>query len=150
MIGFILLKGSLAIPDGMSTAIIGLFFGMICGLFYYQHYYKTYFWFISLGGGLILTFISQFFFMRQHPSDDASSLRLTVAEFAIPFVLTLLLNHGLYLIKITKRKKRRRQRPESHSRTANSRFFDSPDGIDRDVPETNSTDRLLAGKERAK
>ena len=128
MLGFILLRGKeLAVPDGVSTAIIGLFFGLICGLFYYQHYYKNYFWFISLGGGLILTFLSQFFFARHFTADDASSLRLTIAEFTIPFLLTILLNHGLYLIKKSKRKKRRRQRNEGHSKAAKSRFFDSPD-----------------------
>ena len=126
--GFILLKGKeLAVPDGVSTAIIGLFFGLICGLFYYQHYYKNYFWFISLGGGLILTYISQYVFMHRFTADDVNSLRLTIIGFAFPFFLTLLLNHGLYMIKKSKRKRRRRQRNEGHTRAQNTRFFDSPD-----------------------
>ena len=148
--GFILLKGSLAIPDGASTAIIGLFFGLICGLFYYQHYYKTYFWFISLGGGLVLTYISQFFFMRLATDDDASSLRLTIAEFAVPFLMTLLLNYGLYAIKKNKRKKRKHQSDEGHSRAANTRFFDSPDSIHREEVENIRDNSALTGKDFVK
>jgi hypothetical protein len=131
MTGFILLKGTgVAVPDSASTAIIGLFFGMICGLFYYQHYYKTYYWFISLGGGLILTYISQLFFARMMTNDDASSLRITIAEFAVPFLMTLVLNHGLYLIKKNKTKKRKHQHDERRLRALNFRFFDSPDSIE--------------------
>jgi hypothetical protein len=146
MTAFILLKGKdLAIPDGASTAIIGLFFGLICGLFYYQHYYKTYFWFISLGGGLALTYISQFFFVRLITDDDASALRLTIAEFIVPFVFTLILNHGLYLIKKNKRKKRKHQRNEGHTRALNTRFFDSPDSIVHDSIESQNSNQVLSG-----
>jgi hypothetical protein len=119
MIGFVLLRGKeFSIPDGVSTAIIGLFFGLVCGLFYYQHYYKPWFWVISLAGGLILTDISNWVFMHNGLADDDSAIRLTIASFAIPFVLTLALNHGLYLIKIKKRKTRSRRKLHSH-------FFDT-------------------------
>ncbi|SRR5579883_1129885 len=121
MIAFILLRGKdFSLPDSVSTAIIGLFFGLICGLFYYQHYYKQYYWAFSLAGGLILTYLSHHFFMRYFTIDDDSSLRLTIASFAAPFVLTLALNQALYYIKKQKRKKRTKRREHS-------RFFDTVD-----------------------
>ncbi|HET6401751.1 MAG TPA: hypothetical protein VFH95_10165 [Candidatus Kapabacteria bacterium] len=108
MIAFILLRGrQFSLPDSVSAAIIGLFFGLICGLFYYQHYLKPWFWVFSLGGGLILTIISNAAFARLRAEDNALGLGTTIASFAIPFVLTLALNHGLHLIKRKKRTKRK-------------------------------------------
>ena len=121
MIAFVLLRGKdFSIPDGVSTAIVGLFFGLVAGLFYYQHYYKPWFWVFSLVGGLVLTDLSNWFFMHYITTDDDSAVRLTIASFAIPFVLTLVLNHGLYLIKQKKRKSRSRRKHHSH-------FFDTVD-----------------------
>lgn len=108
MIAFILLRGrQFTMPDGVSAAIIGLFFGLICGLFYYQHYLKPWFWAFSLGGGLILTIVSNAAFATLRNEDDAAGIGFTIASFAIPFILTLALNHGLHLIKRSKRKRRK-------------------------------------------
>lgn len=116
MIAIILLRvgKDFSIPDGVSAAIIGLFFGLVCGLFYYQHYYKPYFWAFSLLGGLLLTIISNAVFARFRAEDDVLGLGMTIASFAIPFVLTLVLNHGMYLMKRRKRKRRkiRREHPQ--------------------------------------
>ncbi len=114
MTAFILLSvgKAFSIPDGASAAIIGLFFGLICGLFYYQHYLKPYFWGFSLGGGLILTIISNAAFAKLRNADDAAGIGFTIASFAIPFLLTLALNHGLHLIKRSKRRRRKVVRHE--------------------------------------
>ena len=50
--------------------------------------------------------------------DDAKAIWLTIATFGVPFLLTLALNHGLYYIKKSKRKKRTKLRPSA-------RFFDT-------------------------
>ena len=113
MIGYILLRGKdFTLPDEVSTAIVGVFFGLVCGLFYYQHYYRNYYWWFSIIGGLILTFISQKVIDRPGTSDDASIER-TIASFLVPFVLTLLLNQALYFVKHSKRKKRRHKKTHS-------------------------------------
>ncbi|HEY3874666.1 MAG TPA: hypothetical protein VGM92_04265 [Candidatus Kapabacteria bacterium] len=118
MIAFLLLRGKeFSLPDGVSTGLIGLFFGVLCGLFYYQHYLKPYFWIFSLAGGLIFTEICHQIFLGQFTANDTSAMRLTIASFAVPFILTLALNHGLYYLK---RKKRRRRR----IRKTDSNFFD--------------------------
>ena len=96
-----------SLPDGVSAAIIGLFFGLICGLFYYQHYYKSYFWAFSLGGGLILTIISNAIFARLRTADNTIGLTSTIASFLIPFALTMALNHGLQFVKRSKRKRKK-------------------------------------------
>jgi hypothetical protein len=131
MIGFILLKGKdFAIPDGISLGIIGLFFGLIAGLFYYQHYLKTWFWAFSLAGGAMFTYLFHRLLLRgegsmtDHPQgDDSISLVLTVASFIVPFVFTLALNHGLYLLK--RRKRQQRSRRKRHSN-----FFDTVNPAD--------------------
>jgi hypothetical protein len=111
MIGYILLRGKdFTLPDEVSTAIVGIFFGLVCGLFYYQHYYRNYFWWISIAGGLVLTFISQKLLDR--PGTETSVLG-TIASFVVPFLLTLALNHALYYVKRSKRKKHRRQKKHS-------------------------------------
>jgi hypothetical protein len=108
MIAFILLRGKeFSMPDGVSAAIIGIFFGLICGLFYYQHYYKPWFWAFSLSGGLILTILSNAAFAKLRNEDDVAGIGFTIASFAIPFILTLALNHGLHHIKRSKRKRRK-------------------------------------------
>ncbi len=108
MTAFILLHGKVfSIPDGVSAAIIGLFFGLICGLFYYQHYYKPWFWAFSFGGGLILTILSNAAFAHLRAADNVVGLGSTIASFAIPFLLTLALNHALHLVKRSKRRKRK-------------------------------------------
>jgi len=108
MIAFILLRGrQFSMPDGVSAAIIGLFFGLICGLFYYQHYLKPWFWAFSLGGGLILTILSNGIFAKLRNEDDMAGIAFTIASFAIPFLLTLAINHWLHLIKRSKRKRRK-------------------------------------------
>ncbi|HZK76593.1 MAG TPA: hypothetical protein VFD13_06765, partial [Candidatus Kapabacteria bacterium] len=80
----------------------------------YQHYLKPYFWAFSLGGGLILTILSNAAFSSFRAEDDALGLGTTIASFAIPFILTLALNHGLYLMKRRKRRRRktRREHPQ--------------------------------------
>ena len=117
MFAFILLTGKeFSLPDGASAAIIGLFFGLICGLFYYQHYAKPYFWAFSLGGGLILTLITNTLFSRLRADDNFIGIGSTIASFAIPFLLTLALNHGLHLIKRkthVKRKAHRKIAPQN-------------------------------------
>ncbi|HWF44728.1 MAG TPA: hypothetical protein VG537_08800 [Candidatus Kapabacteria bacterium] len=122
MFAYLLLRGKeFSLPDGISTAIIGLFFGLLCGLFYYEHYYKSYYWAFSLAGGLILTYLSHWIFSRSLASDnDTASIESTLLSFALPFLLTLGLNHGLYLIKRNKRKRRLK-------RKEHSRFFDTVD-----------------------
>ncbi len=111
MIAFLLSTGkTFSLPDGASAAIIGLFFGLICGLFYYQHYAKPYFWAFSLGGGLILTAISNILFTHLRAIDSYVGIGWTIASFAIPFLLTLGLNHGLHLIKRKSRTRRKLQR----------------------------------------
>jgi|GEM_PF-2534277 hypothetical protein len=119
MLAFIFLRvgKEFSMPDGVSAAIIGLFFGLICGLFYYQHYYKPYFWSFSLGGGLLLTILSNAIFAHLRTEDDAVGLGTTIASFAIPFLLTLALNHWLHLVKRSKRKRRK-------FRTEHTKFFD--------------------------
>jgi O-antigen/teichoic acid export membrane protein len=124
MIAFLLLRGKeFSLPDDVSAAIIGLFFGLICGLFYYQHYQKPYFWAFSLAGGLVFTLLSHAIFLKEFTVDDASGIQLTIASFAIPFALTLALNHGLYYLKRNKRKRRPRRR-ETDS------FFEMPASSD--------------------
>ena len=134
MLGYILLRGKeFSVPDGVSTAIVGLFFGLICGLFYYQHYYKPYYWAFSLGGGLVLTYISYWVFSRWVVAgDDGSSLQLTVVSIVLPFLLTLGLNHGLYLIKHRKRKRRLKRKKHSS-------FFDT---VNPGVPPAAPSDAL--------
>jgi hypothetical protein len=119
MVAYLFLVGKeFSLPEDVSVAIIGLFFGLICGLFYYQHYYKPYFWGISLLGGLIMTVISRSYFLKKYTTNDFSNILLTIASFGIPFILTMLLNQGLYYIKQTKRKQRSKQRRPA-------RFFDT-------------------------
>jgi hypothetical protein len=122
VIAFILLAPGKAfsLPDDVSAAIIGLFFGLVCGLFYYQHYYKPYFWGFSLVGGVFLTVVSHSFFLKKSSTDDLSAILLTIASFGIPFLLTMALNQGLYYFKKSKRKKRSKQRRPA-------RFFDTAD-----------------------
>jgi hypothetical protein len=120
MIAFILLRGKdFSIPDDVSTAIIGLFFGLVCGLFYYHHYLKPWYWWVSLAGGLVFTYIVNLA-IRHLTSLDPTSVEAILSSFIIPFVLTLLLNHALYLLKGRKRKQRRLRKSHSH-------FFDSVD-----------------------
>ncbi|MFI5201000.1 MAG: hypothetical protein ACHQNE_01255 [Candidatus Kapaibacterium sp.] len=135
MIAFILLRigQQFSIPDGASAAIIGLFFGLICGLFYYQHYLKPWFWAFSLGGGLILTIISNAAFAKLRNADDTAGIGFTIASFAIPFLLTLALNHGLHLLKRRKRRKRKVVRHE------HPQFFNALDE-DEGNPELSGRD----------
>ena len=122
MIAFIFLSPGkeFSLPEDVSAAIIGLFFGLIGGLFYYQHYYKPYFWVFSLAGGVFLTVISHSFFLKKFTTDDVSAIWLTIASFGIPFILTMALNQGLYYIKQNRRKKRSKLRRPA-------RFFDTTD-----------------------
>jgi hypothetical protein len=116
---FILLRGKdFAIPEGAAVAIIGLFFGLVAGLFYYQHYVKTWYWGISLAGGIVLATVFNMIFARISTNDDTAAIEQTIASFAIPLALTLLLNHGLYLLK-------RRKRKQHRNRKRHSKFFDS-------------------------
>ena len=122
MIGFILLRGKdFAIPDGVSTGIIGLFFGLVCGLFFYQRYYRSYYWFISLIGGLSLTYLFNALLLSGVSADEARALRLTIASFVIPFALTLALNYGLSRVK-------RRKRTKHNKRKMHSDFFNGVNG----------------------
>ncbi len=116
---FLVVGKEFSLPEDVSAAIIGLFFGLIGGLFYYQHYLKPYFWAFSLAGGLILTLLSHSFFLGKFTTDDVSAIWLTIASFGIPFVLTMALNHALYYVKHSKRKQRMKQRRPA-------RFFDTP------------------------
>src|SRR5579871_2797710 len=103
MLAFILLRGKdFSIPEPVSVIVVGLFFGLIAGLFYYQHYLKTWFWILSLVGGVSFTFIFHQIFLHAVIDDDTVSIERTVAAFAIPLALTLLLNHGLYILKLKK------------------------------------------------
>lgn len=104
-------------------AIIGLFFGLVAGLFYYQHYLKPWFWVFSLLGGIGLTSISTMIFARIPAADDTRAIEQTIASFAIPLALTLLLNHGFYIMKLRKRKQR-------EQRKRHSKFFDSVDAAE--------------------
>ena len=139
MIAFILLVPGKAfsLPDDVSAAIIGLFFGLVCGLFYYQHYYKPYFWGFSLLGGVVLTILSHSFFLKRSSSDDLGAILLTIASFGIPFILTMLLNQGLYYIKKSKRQKRSKQRRPA-------RFFDTTIHLG-DTGRSSKTEEDLAG-----
>ena len=110
-------KQTFSMPDSVSTGIIGLFFGLLCGLFYYQHYLKPWYWGISLAGGLILTEVFHSLFLGTFTLDDSSAMRLTIASFAVPFLLTLGLNHWLYHLKKKKQRRRRVRRTDTH-------FFD--------------------------
>lgn len=136
MIAYILLRGKeFAIPDSVSTAVIGLFFGLVCGLFFYQRYHRNYFWIISLAGGLIFTYGFHLFFVWQIGMDDTSSLTITLASFVIPFILTLALNYLLSLMKSRKRKKHSKQKIYSS-------IFDTavdPSGILRAEGKSNVT-----------
>ena len=124
MFTFILLRGKdFAIPEPAAVAIIGLFFGLVSGLFYYQHYLKSWFWAISLAGGIALASVFHMIFARMPTSDDTAAIEQTIASFAIPLALTLLLNHGLYLMKLRKRKQR-------ENRKRHSKFFDSVKATD--------------------
>ncbi len=115
MIAYILLKGKdFAIPDAISVGIIGLFFGLLTGLFYYQHYIKPWFWVITLAGGALLTAFFHWIILRGSAGDDTTSVVLAVASFIVPFLLTLALNHGLYLLK--RRKRRQRSNRKRHSK----------------------------------
>src|ERR1051325_4602305 len=119
MFAYILLRGKdFAIPEPAAVAIIGLFFGLVAGLFYYQHYVKTWFWAISLAGGIVRARISNMIFARIPTTDDTAAIEQTIASFAIPLALTILLNHGLYLLK-------RRKRKQHRQRKRHSKFFDS-------------------------
>ncbi len=119
MVAYLFLVGKeFSLPEDVSVAIIGVFFGLIGGLFYYQHYYKPYFWGISLVGGLLLTVLSHSFFIKKYTTNDNSNIWLTIASFGIPFILTIALNQGLYYFKQTKRKQRSKQRRPA-------RFFDT-------------------------
>ena len=111
MDSYILLRGKeFSLPDDVSTAIVGIFFGLVCGLFYYQHYYRNYFWWISLAGGLVLTYVSQKLLDRPGTETDVAG---TISSFVIPFVLTLALNQALYFVKRSKRKKHRHRKTHS-------------------------------------
>ncbi|MDP4200057.1 MAG: hypothetical protein Q8922_06430 [Bacteroidota bacterium] len=124
MIAFILLKGKdFVIPDGISVGIIGMFFGLIMGLFYYQHYLKPWFWAISLVAGALFTSFFHWVFLRRPSSDDSTSLVLTIASFIVPFALTLALNQTLYVLKVRKRKQR-------SGRKRHSSFFDTVNAAD--------------------
>jgi hypothetical protein len=90
----------------------------VSGLFYYQHYLKTWFWAVSLVGGILLATAFHMIFARMPTSDDTAAIEQTIASFAIPLALTLLLNHGLYLMKLRKRKQR-------ENRKRHSKFFES-------------------------
>src|SRR4051812_13709359 len=119
MFAYILLRGKdFAIPEPAAVAIIGLFFGLVAGLFYYQHYLKTWYWAISLVGGIGLATVFHIIFERIPTADDTAAIEQTIASFAIPLALTILLNHGLYILK--RRKRKQRQRRKRHSK-----FFDS-------------------------
>ena len=124
MNAFILLRGKdFSIPEPAAVAIIGLFFGLVAGLFYYQHYLKTWYWGISLAGGIVLATIFNLIFARIPTSDDTAAIEQTIASFAIPLALTLLLNHGLYILK-------RRKRKQRLHRKRHSKFFDSVNATD--------------------
>lgn len=111
MDSYILLRGKdFSLPDDVSTAIVGIFFGLVCGLFYYQHYYRNYFWWISLVGGLVLTYVSQKILDQPGTDTDVAG---TISSFVIPFVLTLALNQALYFVKRSKRKKHRHRKTHS-------------------------------------
>jgi prolipoprotein diacylglyceryltransferase len=119
MFTYILLRGKdFAIPEPIAVAIIGLFFGLVAGLFYYQHYLKTWFWGISLAGGVALATIFNMIFSKIPASDDSTAIAQSIAAFAIPLALTILLNHTMYLMKLRKRKQR-------ENRKKQSKFFDS-------------------------
>jgi O-antigen/teichoic acid export membrane protein len=116
---YILLRGKdFAIPEPAAVAVIGLFFGLVAGLFYYQHYLKTWYWAISLAGGIALASIFRVIFERIPTADDTAAIEQTIASFAIPLALTILLNHGLYMLK-------RRKRKQREHRKRHSKFFDS-------------------------
>ena len=119
MLGYILLRGKdFSLPDGVSTAIIGLFFGLVCGLFYYQRYYRPYYWSFSLAGGFAFTFLCHEIFLRNVTSDDGRALQMTLVSFALPFLLTLALNHTMSLMKSRKRR-------QHSNRKTHSSFFDT-------------------------
>ena len=130
-LGYILLKGKeFTIPDEVAYGIIGTFFGIIVGLFYYQSYRRTYYWWYSIGTSFGLAMLSKALLPRI-PGFDANSIWSVPIMFLLPFLGTLGVNQYLYFRKNQLRKKRRKRKQHSS-------FFDTPESTTavRDVTTT--------------
>ncbi len=117
-LGYILLRGKdFTIPDEVATGIVGVFFGVVIALFYYQGYRRTYYWWYSIGSGFLLATMSKSI-LQAIPGIDTGSLWFVLATFVLPFLGVLAVNHYLYILK--QRHSKRRKRRKQHSS-----FFDT-------------------------
>jgi hypothetical protein len=104
----VLLRGKeLTMPIEIEALVVGLALGLVIGLFYYQYYRKSYYWWYSLGTGAISAFLC-LKLLQRIPGFDAGELSNLLLEFVIPLALTLGVNHYFYLQKKRASSKRRR------------------------------------------
>jgi len=101
----------LTVPNGVIGIFVGLAFGFVIGLFYYQTYRKNYYWMYSIGSGVLTAVISQLV-MKHIFKMDTSTMHATMIQFSLAFVATILMNHSLYMMK----KRLRTRTRNSHRR----------------------------------
>jgi uncharacterized membrane protein YfcA len=116
---YILLRGKeFELPETLSLAIIGLFLGIVFGLFYYHHYRKSIYWMGSMLTGMIGAIVGERV-VRSLPRADMNGIQYVLLVFILPTLACFAINHYFYVTK--KRYDRRRKKQRHHHST----FFDT-------------------------
>jgi ABC-type Fe3+-siderophore transport system permease subunit len=121
------------IPTGFLGIFIGLSFGFVIGLFYYQAYRKPYYWFYSIFSSVAAASIMPFI-LHGLLKMDPSTLHAIMAQFAAAMVASVLANHLLYLLK--KRHKMRLKSSRHRRRYAHSMDLGSGSATIRHIVST--------------
>jgi len=84
-----------AVPFEVQGIMLGLFLGLIAGLFYYQYYRRHYYWWYTVGAGMLSAVIS-LKVLEVVFRIEAGSVVLVVSQFVVPAIATLVVNQYLY------------------------------------------------------
>jgi hypothetical protein len=104
----------ISLPPEAQGVIIGLFWGLVIGLFFYQNYRKSYYWWYSLFTGVLFATLAPRILSKIRRI-DAASVEFVMLQILLPGVACLLLNIYMNLRgkKIQKKKHARRRRKKA-------------------------------------
>ncbi len=112
-----LARQSLAIdlPPGFLGVFIGIAFGFVIGLFYYQTYRKPYFWLYSISSSIAAAEIAPLI-IRFVLHVDVTSLNGTIIQFGSALVAAILANHMIFRMNKRYKTKLRSSRRRNYAK----------------------------------
>jgi len=108
MKSFFLLRGiEFSLPPEAQGVIIGLFWGLVTGLFFYQSYRRPYFWWYSLLTGVLFATLAPRL-LSKIGRIDSGAVEFVILQVLLPGIACLFLN--ILLSRSSKKHKKRKQR----------------------------------------